>query len=185
VMDMVGPMPYTALQSMLDGGGVKGTRAYFKAEFLEELSDAAIEKFVAHGSQRPGPMTQLLLEPMGGAISNMGDGDTALGRRDVPWCYHALTMWMEPGAEAEAAHREWARKLSADLAPDVTEGVYLNYTSDDGEQRVRSSYGPERYARLVELKDKYDPTNMFHLNANIKPSVEATARAEQGRRFES
>src|SRR3954451_12427145 len=117
LMDMVGPMPYTALQCMLDGGATKGTRAYMKAEFLEELSDAAIEKFVTHGSKRPGPMTQLLLEPMGGAISRMGDDETALGRRDVQWCYHALALWMEPGEEAETAHRDWARKLAGDLEP--------------------------------------------------------------------
>jgi FAD/FMN-containing dehydrogenase len=86
---------------------------------------------------------------------------------------------MEPGQEAYDAHVAWARKLSTDLEPDTTEGVYLNYTSDEGEDRVRSSYGPEKYARLVELKDKYDPTNMFHMNQNIKPSIEATARAER------
>jgi hypothetical protein len=180
LMDMVGPMPYTALQSMLDGGATKGTRAYMKAEFMEELSDGAIEKLVAHGGARPGPMCQLLLEPMGGAISRMGEDDTALGRRDVPWCYHALALWMEPGEEAETAHRDWARKLATDLEPDTTDGVYLNYTSDVGEERVRKSFGEEKYARLVALKDKYDPTNMFHMNQNIKPSTEAMARAEAG-----
>jgi hypothetical protein len=151
-----------------------------KAEFMEELTDAAIDKLVAHGAARPSPTTQLLLEPMGGAISRMGDDDTALGRRDVQWCYHALGMWMEPGEEAADIHREWARKLQTDLDPETTDGVYLNFTSDVGEERVRNSYGPEKYARLVELKDKYDPTNMFHLNQNIKPSTEAMARAERG-----
>jgi hypothetical protein len=180
MMDMVGPMPYVALQSLLDGGGQPGTRAYMKAEFMDELSDAAIEKLVAHGASRPGPMVQLLLEPLGGAISRTPDDETALGRRDVPWCYHALSMWMEPGQEVHDAHVAWAQQLAADLEPETTEGVYLNYTSDVGEERVRSSYGPEKYARLVELKDKYDPTNLFHLNQNIKPSIGATARAEQG-----
>jgi FAD/FMN-containing dehydrogenase len=96
VMDMVQPMPYTALQSMLDAGGPHGTHAYMKAEFLEELSDEAIGKFISHGATRPGPMVQLLLEPMGGAIANTGEDDSALGRRDVSWCYHALSLWMEP-----------------------------------------------------------------------------------------
>jgi FAD/FMN-containing dehydrogenase len=177
---MVGPMPYTALQSMLDGGAQKGTRAYMKAEFMEELTDGAIEKLAAHGGARPGPMCQLLMEPMGGAISRVGEDDTALGRRDVQWCYHALALWMEPGEEAEATHRDWARKLAGDLEPDTTDGVYLNYTSDVGEERVRKSFGEEKYARLVALKDKYDPTNMFHMNQNIKPSTEAMARAEAG-----
>ncbi len=179
LMDMVGPMPYVALQSMLDGGGQKGTNGYMKAEFLDDLTDSAIDKLVAHGGARPSPSVQLLLEPMGGAISRMGDDETALGRREVRWCYHALSMWMEPGQEVHDAHVAWARNLATDLEPDTTEGVYLNYTSDVGEDRVRSSYGPEKYARLVELKDKYDPTNMFHLNQNIKPSIEATARAER------
>ncbi len=180
LMDMVGPMPYIALQAMLDGGGPKGINAYMRAEFLEELTDAAIDKFMAHGNARPSPTTQLLVEPMGGAISRMPDDETALGRRDVQWCYHALAMWMEPGEEAAAAHSAWAHRLAADLEPETTDGVYLNYTSDVGEERVRKSYGPEKYARLVELKDKYDPTNMFHLNQNIRPTTEAIARAEAG-----
>jgi hypothetical protein len=179
MMDMVGPMPYVALQSMLDGGGQPGTNAYMKAAFMNELSDTAIEKLVAHGAARPGPMCQLLLEPLGGAIRHLGDDETALGRRDVSWCYHALGLWMDPTQEAADAHVAWARQLAADLDPETTEGVYLNFTSDEGDERVRASYGPEKYARLVELKDRYDPANMFHLNQNVKPSVEATARAEQ------
>jgi hypothetical protein len=179
MMDMVGPIPYVALQSMLDGGGPKGIRGYMKAEFMEELTDSAIDKLVAHGGARPSPTVQLLLEPLGGAISRMGEDDTALGRRDVKWCYHALSMWMEPGDEARQAHVAWARGLAADLEAHTTDGVYLNFTSDAADaDHVKSSYGPEKYARLVELKDKYDPGNMFHLNANIKPTIEATARAE-------
>jgi len=86
---------------------------------------------------------------------------------------------MEPGEEAKKAHVDWARNLSADLEPETTEGVYLNFTSDEGDERVRKTFGPEKYAKLVALKDKYDPANMFHLNQNIKPSIEATARAER------
>jgi hypothetical protein len=171
VMDMVQPMPYTALQSMLDAGGPHGTRAYMKAEFVEELSDEAIAKLARHGAIRPGPMTQIILEPMGGAISRVDEDATALGRRDVPWCYHALAMWIEPDQETADAHTAWARDLSADLAPHTTTGVYLNYTSDQGEDRVRSTYGPEKYARLVALKDEYDPGNLFRLNQNISPSA--------------
>ena len=168
VADLVGPMPYTALQSMLDAGGPKGIRAYMKAEFLEDLDDQVIEKLIAHGLRPPGPMAQILLEAMGGAISRVGEDQTALGRRDVPWCYHALALWTEPGEEAEDAHIGWARALAEDLQPHTTTGVYLNYTSDAGTERVRSSYGAERYDRLVALKDKYDPTNLFALNQNIE-----------------
>ncbi len=170
LMDMVQQLPYTALQSMLDAGGPKGTRAYMKAEFIEDLTDEAIAKLARHGGARPGPMAQVLVEPMGGAIGRMADDATALGRRDVPWCYHALSLWMDPDPAAEEAHVAWARGLADDLRPHVTEGVYLNYTSDVGEDRVRSTYGPAKYDRLVALKDRFDPGNLFHLNQNIKPS---------------
>jgi hypothetical protein len=179
VMDMVGPIPYTALQSMLDGGGPFGTRGYMKAEFLEEMTDDSIDVMVDFGGRRPGPMAQLLLESLGGAITRVGENDTALGRRSPKWCYHALSMWMDPSDEAEQAHVGWARELAEAMEPHTVDGVYLNFTSDQShEERVRSSYGPEKYERLVALKDKYDPGNLFHLNANIRPSVEAAARAE-------
>jgi FAD/FMN-containing dehydrogenase len=171
VVDLVQPMPYTALQSMLDDGGPKGIRGYFKAEFMEELSDEAVDKLVRHGARRAGPMTQLLLEPMRGAISNVDDDETALGRRDVPWCFHALALWFEPDAESAEAQISWAKGLAEDMKPHTTQGVYLNYISDEGEERVRSTYGPAKYDRLVALKDRYDPDNMFGLNQNIRPSA--------------
>ena len=173
VMDMVQPMPYTALQSMLDASGPKGIRGYMKAEFMEELSDEAIAKLVTAGANRPGPFVQLLMEPLGGAIPRMAGEDSALGRRDVPWCYHALSMWMEPDEETAAAHVAWAKDMAADLEPHTTSGVYLNFISDTGEERVRSTYGPEKYDRLVALKDTYDPENLFRANQNIAPSGRA------------
>jgi hypothetical protein len=171
VIDMVQPMPYTALQTMNDASAPHGTRAYMKAEMLPELSDEVIEKLARHGASRPGPMAQLLLEPMGGAIARVADSETALGRRDIDWLFHALSLWSEPDAETASAHVAWARELAADLAPHTTAGVYLNFTSDEGDQRVREMHGTERYAKLVELKDRYDPTNVFRLNQNIRPST--------------
>jgi FAD/FMN-containing dehydrogenase len=172
-VDMVQPMPYTALQSMLDAGGPKGINAYMKAEFLTDLDDEAIEKLCRHGANRAGPMAQILLEPMGGAIGRTDENDTALGRRDVKWCYHALAMWMEPDQASADAQMAWARELADDMRPHTTDGVYLNFTSDEGDERVRSTYGPEKYARLVALKDTYDPGNVFRLNQNIRPSAAA------------
>src|SRR5207237_1300847 len=135
------------------------------------LSEDAIEKLARYGASRPGPMVQLLLEPLGGAIGRVSENDSALGRRDVPWVYHALSMWMDPDQETADSHVAWARELSADIAPHTTTGVYLNSIADDGDERVRGTYGEERYARLVALKDRYDPTNVFRLNQNIKPSA--------------
>ena len=170
VVDMVQAMPYTALQSMLDAGGPKGIRGYFKAEFMDALDDEAIAKLVQHGARRAGPMAQLLLEPMRGAISRTGEDATALGRRDVAWCYHALAMWMEPDPETAEAHVAWARALAEDLDEHSTDGVYLNYISEHEEERIRSTFGP-KYDRLVALKNRYDPDNMFRLNQNIRPSA--------------
>lgn len=173
VVDLVGPMPYAALQSMLDASGPKGIRAYMKAEFLEDLGDEVVEKLIHSGLQSPGPLTQVLIEPMGGAIGRVSEDDTALGRRDTTWCYHAIALWMDPSQEADDAHVAWARQLADDLQPHTTSGVYLNFTSDEGDERVQATYGAERYARLVALKDEYDPTNLFALNQNIRPSVQA------------
>jgi FAD/FMN-containing dehydrogenase len=167
-LDMVGEMPYTVLQTMLDEGGPYGVRGYLKAEFIEELSDEAIAQLVAAGASRPGPMVQLLLEPLGGAIAK--NEDTAISRRDVSWCYHALAMWMDPSQEAYDSHVAWSKQLTESMKPHTTSGVYLNFTNEDDEDRVRSTYDAEKYARLVALKDKYDPDNLFQLNANIKPS---------------
>ena len=169
VMDKVGPMPYTALQTMLDASSPYGTHAYMKAEFLPELSDGAIEKLVAYGNNRPSPMVQLIVEPMGGAMAAVGTEGSALNR-DAAWCYHALAMWPNDDRAVADAHVAWARGLAADIAPHTIDGVYLNFTSDDDGDRVRRTYGPERFARLQALKDTYDPTNLFHLNPNIPPS---------------
>jgi FAD/FMN-containing dehydrogenase len=170
VVDMVGEMPYTVLQTMLDGGCPYGVRGYLKAEFLADLSDDAIAKLVTAGASRPGPMVQLLLEPLGGAITAMGEDDTAISRRDVSWCFHALSMWMDPSQEAEDAHVAWARELTGAMKPHTTNGVYLNFTNEDDEDRVRKTFGPQKYARLQALKDRYDPQNLFRMNANVKPS---------------
>lgn len=170
VMEKVGPMPYTALQTMLDASAPYPTSCYLKAEFLPDLTDKAIDKLIEFGNARPGPMVQLIIEPMGGAIRRTGSDKSALRGRDAGWTFHALSMWADPSEQTEREHVAWARGLAEEIASETMEGVYLNFTSDVGDERVRSSYGPEVYARLVALKDKYDPTNMFHLNQNIRPS---------------
>ena len=115
-------------------------------------------------------MAQLLLEPMGGAIGSVGDDDTALGRRDVPWCYHALAMWMEPDAGRPRRTSRWARGLAADLKPHDDRRACTSTTRATRARSACATYGPEKYARLVALKDRYDPSNLFRLNQNIRPS---------------
>src|SRR3954469_23800095 len=182
VMDMVAPMPYTALQQMLDAGGPKGTRAYMKAEFIDDLSDEAIDKLVAHGMNRAGPMAQILIEPLGGAIGRTSEDSMALGRRDVPWCYHALGMWSEPDEDTRAAHTAWAKELAADLEPHTVDGVYLNFTSDAGEDRVRRTFGDAKCGGLRALEAEDARDTLFRQNGNIKPAWVSARRSPRATR---
>lgn len=166
-VDMVHPMPYTAVQSMLDASFPSGLQNYWKAEFMRELSDSAIEIMIEHANKIVSPFTSLLLEPLGGAFGQVSN-DMLLGNRTATFCYHALCLWQDP-AEADT-HISWAREFAKAMQPFSMPGVYLNFTSDQvEEERVQSSFG-DKYQRLVALKDKYDPTNFFKLNQNIRPS---------------
>jgi FAD/FMN-containing dehydrogenase len=168
-MDLVQPMPYTVLQTLIDAGNPPGMHQYWKAGFLHELPDEAIDTFVAQARRVTSPMTAVALLPMGGAIARVGEHETPLGLRDAAYNYHLLTQW--PGPEDSERHIEWTREMDAAMRPWTDERVYLNFIGDEGEERVRSGYGPEKYERLVELKNKYDPQNLFHLNQNIRPTV--------------
>jgi len=167
VVDIVQPMPYTSVQRLTDPGNPPGLNRYFKADFIDTLSDAAIDVFVGHAGNLSSPLTTILLQPLGGALSRIPADATPLRRRDAAYTYHALTTWAD---DRHDHHIAWTRGLADAMQPFVTSGVYLTYIGDEGEERVREAYGPEKYARLVALKDRYDPTNLFHLNQNIRPS---------------
>jgi FAD/FMN-containing dehydrogenase len=167
LVDIVQPMPYTSVQRLTDPGNPPGLNRYFKADFIDTLSDAAIDVFVGHAASLSSPLTTILLQPLGGALSRIPADATPLRRRDAAYTYHALTTWAD---DRHDHHIAWTRSLADAMQPFVTSGVYLTYIGDEGEERVREAYGPEKYARLVALKDRYDPTNLFHLNQNIRPS---------------
>lgn len=173
-MDLVQPMPYTALQSLIDAGSPPGRQQYWKAGFLNELPDAAIDAFVYHAREVTSPMTAVVLVPMGGAIARLGEEGALLGQRDLAYNYHILSQWPDPGDSER--NIEWTRRMDAALRPWANERVYLNWIGDEGEERVKSGYGPEKYRRLVELKNKYDPENLFRLNQNVRPDPVNTAR---------
>jgi FAD/FMN-containing dehydrogenase len=168
-MAMVQPMPYTALQLIQVDAFPRGAPGYFKAEFFDELSDDAIDAFIEMTAEPTSPMSQVLLQPLGGAIGDVPDGETALPFRDAKWCYHCLTVWM-PEMGPNEVHVKWAKDLAAALKPYTRPGVFLNFVADEGNERVRASYGPI-YDRLVAVKDRYDPDNLFRLNQNIPPSA--------------
>jgi hypothetical protein len=106
---------------------------------------------------------------MGGAFSRWGEDDSAMSHRSAPWVININSRWVDPGESA--GHIRWTRELWSAVQPFSTGGVYLNFLGDEGDDRVREAYGPAKYDRLVALKNKYDPTNLFRLNQNIRPTV--------------
>jgi FAD/FMN-containing dehydrogenase len=166
-VDVVQPMPYTALQQMIDPGNPPGLQQYWKAGFLHELGDEAIEALAEKAWTVPSPLTAILFLPMGGAIARVPDGETPLGQRDAGWNYHLLSMWPDP-AENES-QIAWTREFASVLEPYATGGFYPNMQVDEGQAALAGAYGPEKWEQLVELKGAWDPENVFCLNQNIKP----------------
>lgn len=170
IADLVQPMPYTALQSMIDAGNPPGLNQYWKADLLAALTDAAIDTVSEHAAKVSSPLTVVLLQPLGGAVARVPEDATPIRRRDAAFAFHALSSWADSDHDR---HIAWTKGIAAAMEPFATTGVYLTYIGEEGEDRVRDAYGPEKYARLVAIKDRYDPTNMFHLNQNIRPSTAA------------
>jgi FAD/FMN-containing dehydrogenase len=172
LMDGIGPLPYTALQSMLDPFYPPGLFNYWKSSFLTGLGDDAIDTMLAHCADRPTPQCHIAIEQMGGAVSRVGADETAFAHRDAPYNFLVLGMASDR-AEAEACVR-WARGFWDAVQPFASSGVYVNYLggeADEGAERVRAAYGPAKYERLAALKAAYDPGNLFRLNQNIRPAT--------------
>jgi FAD/FMN-containing dehydrogenase len=172
VLDAVQPMPYCALQSMLDGeDGKAELRGYYRFSFIDELTDPAIDMIVAGAEVAPSSASVLLLHPFGGAFGRVGEMDTALGHRDAEWGIQVLAQWLEP--ERDASNRAWVRAMTDALAPWSRPAGFPNFIAETGDSAgVRHAYGTERYARLVAVKDRWDPHNVFRLNHNIRPSAD-------------
>ena len=169
-LKMVQPMPYVAVQAMIDGGNPWGIREYFKVEALRELPDEAIDTVVEKAAGAASPFTQVIFAPLGGAVARTDRDSMSLNVPDASWFCFCLAMWMdEEGTDHEVA---WARSFIETLQPWVAEEPPPpNFIADDeGPAKLRTSYGEEKFDRLVALKDKYDPDNVFALNNNIPPS---------------
>jgi FAD/FMN-containing dehydrogenase len=169
VLDMVQPMPYTALQQMLDAGNPHGIHEYFKVDYLRDLLDEAIDVIVDQAENLPAPFGQLILAPMGGQVGRSDPSTRALSIPDAPWAYFCLAMWMDPAEDAR--NTAWARGFAEAMQPFGLGTALPNFIEpDEGNPRLRASYGEDKYARLVELKQKWDPDNVFRLNQNIAPA---------------
>ena len=167
-VDLVQPMPYTVLQTMLDDGAPAGLQNYWKSDYLRELPDGAIDKIADHASRAESPLTQIHIHHIAGYVGRVSRDDTAFGHRDAPFVLNIVAMWQDP--EQKEKHVDWARKFFADMRRYTSGGVYVNFLGEEGEDRVRAAYGKPVYDRLVALKDQYDPKNFFRLNQNIKPT---------------
>ncbi|MGH8896222.1 MAG: FAD-binding oxidoreductase [Egibacteraceae bacterium] len=167
-VDLVGPIPYVALQRLADSSFPPGLRNYWRSDTMSALSDAAIGVLVERLSPSLSPHTQVVLAPFGGAIARMDAQATAVGWRDAAWYFEVASAWTDPADDERQI--AWTRALADAAGPWARGTPYLNTISDEGLDRVQASYGPERYARLVALKNAYDPDNVFRLNQNIPPT---------------
>ncbi len=170
--DNIEPMAYTTLQNSPDAGFPPGRRHYWKSSYLKELGEEAIEIMAEYVSEMPSPATGVGLQQMHGVASRVDPTATAFPHRDEHYDFLILSQWADP-AESER-NVEWTRSLFEAMEPFFGEGVYVNNLGDEGEDRVRAAYGAN-YERLLDLKGKYDPTNLFRLNQNIPPPTEAAS----------
>jgi FAD/FMN-containing dehydrogenase len=168
VVANLGPMEYTAVNSLLDAAYPRGALNYWKSSFLRDLSDDAIETIVAAFADCPSPMTAFVLENLHGEVTRVPVAATAVPHREHGYNFLITSVWANP--QATERNVDWTRAAFQAVAPHTTARRYVNYIADDevGDGPVREAYG-ENYARLVEAKGRYDPTNLFRLNQNIPP----------------
>jgi len=170
-LEAVAPMPYATFQSSFDAGTPDGVRYYGKAHLLPELSDGAIDALLGVVDHLPGPFTMIFFESLGGAIARRPADATAWPHRDAAFGFAVQAGWTEPGDDEEQI--AWVRRVHEAMAPHTTGGVYVNYLDADDADRVTNAYG-EHYRRLSEVKQRWDPDNLFRANHNVDPA--GTAR---------
>ena len=167
IADAVRPVPYVFVQSMLDAGAPHGRHYYWRSHRLPSLTDQVIDEFVAATASMTSPFSQINGWAVGGAVSRVDPDATVAGDRDVGFHIGINAGW-PPSEAMPERHIEWVRRLWEHLRP-FSAGVYVNFLSDEGTAGIDAAYG-KRLQRLTALKDRYDPTNLFRLNANIPPS---------------
>ena len=165
------PIPYTMLQSMMDEGNPWGISAYEKALHLDTLSDAAIAVIAEHLPRKQSPLSFMPVFVVDGAFARVPEDATAFsGRRSTRWVVNIAAVCPDPASLA--GERQWVRDFWDALRPHAgSAGSYVNFMSEYEEDRVRAAYGAAKYDRLARIKAEYDPDNVFHLNANVKPAL--------------
>jgi hypothetical protein len=164
------PMPYVELQKMLDEANGWGFHCYDKGCYVDSLSDDVIDALTTHLPKKVSPLSLVLFYRLDGAYSSVLDDATAFGGGRSPR-YGVFMIGVCPAPEMLPPEREWVRSLAGALAPHASDGVYVNAVTDfETRSSVEAAYGSEKFARLVDIKKRYDPQNVFHRNANIPPS---------------
>ena len=166
----VGPVPYPALQSLFDGLYTKGLQCYWRADFVNELSDELIEHHLEWGEKLPTMHSVMHLYPIDGAAHDLGAKDTAFNYRDARWAEVIFAVDPDP-ANADAL-RDWCVGYWDATHPYSAGGAYVNFMMDEGQERVRATYR-DNYQRLAHVKAQYDPENVFRVNQNIHPAAGA------------
>ena len=166
VAEQVGPMPYPALNSAFDDLVPDGLQHYWKANFVRELTDEAIEAHLEHGPKVPAVNSTVHIYPINGACHRVEPDATAFAYRDATFATVIAGMWPDPADNEDNV--AWVRDFYEATAPHSEEGGYINFMAEDDQDRIRANYRGN-YDRLVDVKRKYDPGNLFHLNQNIRP----------------
>lgn len=167
VLDLAGPIPYAALQTLLDEPTAHGQYFYLKGGNLPDFNDEPLAIIRQWSSAMPSPFSVVVLVPYGGAVARVGETDTAFGHRDAAYSISIFPTWRDPSQTD--VNLTWARDFYAAIEPHL-HGAYVNELGDAGEGSVRAAYPESVYGRLTEVKRQYDPTNFFRLNQNIKPA---------------
>jgi hypothetical protein len=168
-VDLFGPMPYPALQGMLDASAPYGLRNYFRNGFVADLSDEIIGVALERGAALSSPMSQIHFHQMGGAVARFGTDTSSFSGRDAGFTYNLIGTWTEP--TEDALHMAEIREVAAALQPLSMPNRYVNFDAEQDAEAVRTAYGDDIYARLARLKRQYDPGNLFRRNQNIRPAM--------------
>lgn len=170
LFELITPMPFTNLQAMLDEAAPWGALAYERALYLDALSDDVIDVFTEHLPRKSSPLSLVLATLLDGAYARVGESETAFGcKRARTWVFNIAAL--APAPDLFEADRSWVSDFWEALCPCASNSAgYVNFMTESDESRVQAAYGPGRYGRLAQLKATYDPDNVFHLNANIRPA---------------
>lgn len=166
VFSHVGEMPYPALQSMFDGFFPTGMQWYWRADFFDALTPEITAQHLKFGSKIPTPLSQMHLYHISGAAGRVGAQDTPWAYRDAK--YAGVYVGVDPDPKNAAKVTDWCKAYQEALHPYSAGGAYSNFMMDEGQDRIKASY-KHNYARLVQIKNNYDPNNLFRVNQNIKP----------------